>query len=40
MNAISNESVLSLPRHWTHGNLANVAMPENTESAVTVWDEH
>ncbi len=35
MKAISNRSVLSLPRHCTHGSLANVVMPENMEFAVT-----
>ena len=40
MNAISKRSVLSLPRHCTHGSLANVVMPENIESAVTRKDEH
>ena len=32
---MSNALSLSLPRHWTHGNFANVVMPEKTESAVT-----
>ena len=40
MNAISKRSALSLPRHCTHGSLANVVMPENMESAVTGKYEH
>lgn len=34
-NATSNGTLLSLPRHWTQGSLANVVMPEKMESAVT-----
>ena len=36
MKAISNAAFLSLPRHCTHGNFANVVMPEKMESAVTM----
>lgn len=36
MKAMSNGVSLSLPKHWTQGSLANVAIPEKTESAVTV----
>lgn len=35
MKAISNAAFLSLPRHCTHGNFANVVIPEKMESAVT-----
>ena len=34
-NAISNGTFLSFVRHWTHGSLAKVVMPEKMESAVT-----
>ena len=37
IKAMSNAVVLSFPRHCTHGNLANVVIPEKMESAVTVW---
>lgn len=33
--AMSNAASLSLPRHCTHGNFANVVIPEKMESAVT-----
>ena len=33
--AISNNSSLSLVKHWTQGSLAKVVMPEKIESAVT-----
>ena len=34
-NAMSNGTCFSLVRHWTHGNFANVVIPEKTASAVT-----
>lgn len=36
MKAISKGIVLSLVRHCTQGSLANVVIPENIASAVTV----
>jgi hypothetical protein len=33
---MSKDSSDALPRHSTHGSLAKVAIPENTEFAVTV----
>lgn len=33
--ATSKGTLLSLPRHWTQGSLANVVIPEKIESAVT-----
>ena len=35
MKAMSKGTWLSLVRHWTHGSLANVVMPEKIASAVT-----
>lgn len=32
---MSNGTFLSLVRHWTHGNFANVVIPAKTASAVT-----
>jgi hypothetical protein len=32
---MSNGTFFSFVRHWTHGNFANVAIPEKTASAVT-----
>jgi len=32
---MSNGTCFSFVRHWTHGNFANVVIPEKTASAVT-----